>query len=104
MKMLWNPLWKPFFAQRWVRLALAPVALTAAASWSGVAVAQPFPNRPIKLMVPFTPGGGTDILARIVAQKMGDALGQPVVVDNRPGGNTLVATELLVRAPAQRFA
>ena len=106
MKNLWKPLWKPFSAQLphfLLRLALASTALTAAAGWSGMAAAQPFPNRPIKLMVPFTPGGGTDILARIVAQKMGDALGQPVVVDNRPGGNTLVATELLVRAPADGY-
>jgi tripartite-type tricarboxylate transporter receptor subunit TctC len=64
----------------------------------GSAHAQDYPNRPIKLMVPFTPGGGTDLLARIVAQKMSEGLGQPVVVDNRPGANTLIATEALVRA------
>jgi tripartite-type tricarboxylate transporter receptor subunit TctC len=57
-----------------------------------------YPNKPIKLLVPFTPGGGTDILARIVAQKMSESMGQQVIVDNKPGGNTLVATQEVVRA------
>jgi tripartite-type tricarboxylate transporter receptor subunit TctC len=65
---------------------------------TGQASAQDYPNHPIKLLVPFTPGGGTDLLARIVAQKMSENMGQPIVVDNRPGGNTLVATEAVVRA------
>ncbi len=121
MNMPCKPIWEPFAGlmpaqavahmalarRRWVQLVRASGVLFAAALWcvlwSGIAAAQPFPNRPIRLMVPFTPGGGTDILARIVAQKMGDALGQQVVVDNRPGGNTLVATELLVRAPADGY-
>ena len=60
--------------------------------------AQGYPNRPIKLLVPFTPGGGTDLLARVVAQKMSESLGQPIIVDNRPGGNTLIATETVVHA------
>ena len=78
-------------------------ALFAAVSWPETVGAQGFPNKPIKLMVPFTPGGGTDILARIVAQKMSESLGQQVIVENRPGGNTLIATELLVRAPADGY-
>ena len=86
----------------WTALLASAGALTALC-WPMPSAAQNYPNRPIKLMVPFTPGGGTDILARIVAQKMGDALGQQVVVDNRPGGNTLLATELLVRAPADGY-
>ena len=60
--------------------------------------AQGYPNRPIKLLVPFTPGGGTDLLSRVVAQKMSESLGQPIIVDNRPGGNTLIATETVVHA------
>jgi tripartite-type tricarboxylate transporter receptor subunit TctC len=59
---------------------------------------QAYPIRPVRLLVPFTPGGGTDILARIVGAKMGESMGQQVVVDNRPGGNTLIATEIVVRA------
>ena len=67
------------------------------------AFAQPYPTRPVKLLVPFTPGGGTDILSRIVAAKMSDSLGQQVVVENRPGANTIVATEALVRSPADGY-
>ena len=63
------------------------------------ALAQAYPNRAIKMMVPFTPGGGTDILARIVAAKMSESLGQQILVENRPGANTIVATEALVRSP-----
>ena len=73
-------------------------ALAAALAPAGSAVAQDYPTRPIKLMVPFTPGGGTDLLARIVAQKMSEGLGQAIVVDNKPGANTLIATEALVRS------
>ena len=60
--------------------------------------AQSYPTRPIKLLVPFTAGGGTDLLARILAQKMSENLGQQIVVENKPGGNTLIATEAVARA------
>ena len=73
-------------------------AASIAAALCGSAFAQTFPDRPIRLLVPFTPGGGTDILARTVAQKMSESLGQPIVVDNRPGANTLVASEAVARA------
>jgi tripartite-type tricarboxylate transporter receptor subunit TctC len=69
-----------------------------AAGFVGHVFAQGYPNHPIRLLVPFTPGGGTDHLARIVSQKMSENIGQAIVVDNRPGGNTLVATEAVVRA------
>ena len=73
------------------------------AGLTGPAYAQSYPDRPIRLLVPFTPGGGTDILARIVAQKMAENMGQPIVVDNRPGANTLVATEAVVRSPPDGY-
>jgi tripartite-type tricarboxylate transporter receptor subunit TctC len=79
---------------RFCRLLLCAALVALAAP----VVAQTYPNRPIKLLVPFTPGGGTDILARIVGAKIGEALGQTVLVENRPGGNTVVATEALVRS------
>jgi tripartite-type tricarboxylate transporter receptor subunit TctC len=62
------------------------------------ALAQAYPARPVRMLVPFTPGGGTDILTRILGTKMSESMGQQVVVDNRPGGNTLVATEMVARA------
>ena len=69
-----------------------------AAAWVGQAFAQSYPDRSIRLLVPFTPGGGTDILARIVAGKMSESMSRQVVVENRPGGNTLIATEAVVRS------
>lgn len=59
-----------------------------------------FPNRPIRLLVGFTPGGAVDIAARSFAPKMGELLGQPIVVENRPGAGSNIATEAVVRAPA----
>ena len=80
------------------------LGLTGMLMLSGIANAQTdFPVRPIKMMVPFTAGGGTDILARAVAARMSETLGQPVVVENRPGGNTLLATQVLARAPADGY-
>ncbi len=76
-----------------VRLALFAMPLLA-----GHAFAQDYPNRPIRLFVPFTPGGGIDTSARIIGKKFSENMGQPVIVENRPGGNTLIATEALVRS------
>jgi len=73
------------------------VALTLAAVTGG-ALAQAYPTKPIRLVVPFAPGGPADIQARLIGPKLTEAWGQPVVVENRPGGNTIIATELTARA------
>jgi tripartite-type tricarboxylate transporter receptor subunit TctC len=62
------------------------------------AAAQPYPARPIRVMVPFSPGGGTDILARIMSVKMTELLGQNYVIDNRPGASGQIGTEIVARA------
>ena len=71
--------------------------------WSAISAAQPFPTRPIRFLVPVPAGATTDIVTRIVAQKMSDAFGQQVVVDNRPGGVMTIATDLVAKAPPDGY-
>lgn len=85
----------PVSAPRLTRRRFAALGL--AASFATPARAA-FPDKPIRLLVPFAPGGGTDIVARFVGEKLGAALGQPVVVDNRPGANGVIAGEALKQA------
>lgn len=66
----------------------------------GAAGAQQYPNRPIRFIVPFPPGGGNDIVGRIVASKLSESLGHQVVVDNRGGAGGTIGTEISARAPA----
>jgi tripartite-type tricarboxylate transporter receptor subunit TctC len=77
-----------------------PVLLCAAllAMFAGVSAAQNYPNRPIRLIVPFSAGGSTDVTARIVGQKLGEALGHTVVVDNRPGAAATIGYDLVAKA------
>ncbi len=65
-----------------------------------LASAQNWPNRPIRLVVPHAAGGVTDVVARLAAQHLGDALGQPVVVDNKPGAGGILGTDIVAKAPA----
>lgn len=66
-------------------------------------VAQDWPTRPIKLIVPFTPGTGQDIIARTIGPKLTDRLGQPVVIENRPGASGNIGTELVAKAPPDGY-
>ena len=83
------------------------VLMLALASLCGVVQAQalgsPYPNKPVKLVVPYAAGGSTDQLARAVADHLGRALGQSVVVENKPGGNTIVAAEYVAKSPADGY-
>lgn len=67
------------------------------------AAAQDFPNRPIKLVVPFPPGGPNDIIARVVGQRMQELLGQPVVVENRAGAGGVIGTDAVVKSPPDGY-
>ena len=69
------------------------LALTTAAA------AQDYPTKPVRLLIPFAPGGSVDIVARAVATRLGERLGKQVLADNRPGGSTIIATEIAVNSP-----
>jgi tripartite-type tricarboxylate transporter receptor subunit TctC len=79
------------------RLSLALLAL-GIATFAGPASAAPYPDRPVKILVGFSAGGGTDVAARVMAQKLTDALGQSVVVENRPGASGMLAAEATAKA------
>ncbi len=76
----------------------AAVLLLVASLWIAPVVAQGYPSKSIRLLVPFAPGGGNDFLARMLGQRLSDAFGQQVVVDNRPGGGGIIANEIVAKA------
>ena len=78
-------------------------AIALAVLIAGAAHAQGYPNRVIRIVVPYATGGNTDLTARIVATRLAEVLGQQVIVDNRPGGGTNIGSELVARAPADGY-
>ena len=70
---------------------------------SRIARAQAYPARPVRLIARFAPGGGSDILARLMGQWLSERLGQPFIIENRPGGGANIGTEAVVRAPADGY-
>src|SRR5258708_37469299 len=83
-----------------LHLAAGAAALPALSRMSW---AQTYPSRPVRLFIGFSAGGGADIVGRLIGQWLQERLGQPVVIENRPGAGTNVATEALVRAPADGY-
>lgn len=79
------------------------VLLLAALVCPSLAIAQDYPSKPIRFIVPFPPGGATDTFARILGQKMTDSWGQQVVIDNRPGAGGNIAAELAAKSPADGY-
>ena len=80
------------------RTLLKAVGAAAAAAALPSALAQTYPGKSIRMIIPFPPGGATDILGRVLAQKLGDQLGQTVVVENRPGAGGAIGSEMLAKA------
>ena len=83
-----------------LHLATGAVALSAL---SRIARAQAYPTRPVRIIVPFAPGGATDIIARLMGQWLSERLGQQFVIENRPGAGSNIGTEVVVNAPPDGY-
>lgn len=82
---------------------IAALAALAALAMAPLAQAQDYPNKAIRFVVPFAPGGGTDIIGRVIAQALIETLGQPVVVDNRGGAGSTLGTEIVAKSPTDGY-
>ena len=89
-----------FPRRQFLHLAAGAAVLPAV---SGIARAEAYPTRPIRLIIGYTPGGSADLTARLMGQWLSERLGQPLVIENRPGGGTNIATEAVVRAPPDGY-
>jgi tripartite-type tricarboxylate transporter receptor subunit TctC len=86
-----------------VHTLLKTFAIIAAVAGPAALHAQSYPAKPVRILVGFTPGAGVDIAMRLIAPKLGEALGQQIVIDNRPGAGSNIAAELTARAPADGY-
>jgi tripartite-type tricarboxylate transporter receptor subunit TctC len=86
--------------RQFLQLAAGAAALPSA---SRIAWAQAYPSRPVRIIVPNPPGGGTDIIARLMGQWLSERLGQQFIIENRPGAGTNIGTEVVVRSPSDGF-
>src|SRR4051812_34867052 len=86
--------------RRFLHLAAGAAALPAV---SRIARAQTYPARPVRIIVPFAPGGSTDIIARLIGQWLSERLGQQFVIENRPGAGSNIGTEVVVNAPPDGY-
>ena len=83
-----------------LRLSLATLALIMGAAST---LAQQYPNKPIRLIVPYPAGGATDVVARLVSERMSEDLGQQIFVENRPGAGTMIGASAVARSPADGY-
>lgn len=89
-------------AVRWSGLSVIGV-LALCSAWLGAALAQEFPSKPVRIVVPYSAGGGTDIFARMIGKKLGDRWKQQVIIENRVGAGGIVGTEAVALAPADGY-
>ena len=90
-------------ATRWRARALTTIGAFALTAVAGFAAAQDYPSKPVKIIVPFAAGGPADIYARFVGQRLQEALGQPFVVDDRPGAGSMIGTDAVAKSRARRL-
>jgi tripartite-type tricarboxylate transporter receptor subunit TctC len=96
--------WIPATTASFVRACTLAVPALAVAAWCGdAALAQDYPNRPVKIIVPFAAGGPADVYARFLGQRLQEALGQPFVVDDRPGAGSVVGTDAAAKSAADGY-
>ncbi len=86
-----------------MRKLVCALALALTAALPGAALAQAFPTKPVRLVVPFPPGGATDILARLLGQKLQEIWGQTVLIEYKPGGSTVVGTDFVAKSPPDGY-
>lgn len=81
------------------RLSMQFLAVAVAGlAWGTSTAQEQWPDKPVRFIVPYPAGGGTDIVARAVGKRMAENLGQPVIIENRPGASTIIGTEAVARA------
>jgi tripartite-type tricarboxylate transporter receptor subunit TctC len=88
----------PFGCQRRRLAGAAAAALWAALSFTSPALAQDWPSKPVRIIVPFAPGGSADVFGRFLAQRLQEGLGQPFIIDNRPGAGSVIGTDAVAKA------
>ena len=86
-----------------VKLAAAALIASSAAVWTASAPAQTYPTKPIRIIVPYAPGGSTDVLLRIFAPRLSEVLGQQVLIDNRPGAASIIGLDIVAKAPPDGY-
>jgi tripartite-type tricarboxylate transporter receptor subunit TctC len=85
------------------KTSLAALLLAFSAVGAAPALAQGYPSKPVRIVVPYPAGGGIDVISRVIGERLGRSLGQPVLVDNKPGAGTLLAAEYVAHAPADGY-
>ncbi|HEV7390213.1 MAG TPA: tripartite tricarboxylate transporter substrate-binding protein, partial [Burkholderiales bacterium] len=85
------------------RIAVICVAIAGAMLGTSTRAAETYPIKPVRMIVPYAPGGNADIQARYIAERLSDTLGKPVVVDNRAGANGIIGAELAARSPPDGY-
>ncbi|MCI3952537.1 MAG: Tricarboxylate transport protein TctC, partial [Burkholderiales bacterium] len=86
-----------------MRTGITPLLIAALGCGSGTVMAQTYPTKPVRILVGFAPGGGTDIMARTIAAKLSESMKQQFIVENRPGANANLAAKLASEAPADGY-